>query len=360
MKKIIVIIFTIFIVNIVNAQVKKFSGTFEEAKVAAKNSGKILLVNCTSPKGCVPCARVENKFLPDKKVGDLFNKNFIFLDCPTGGANNKLVESLYTTSGHPTFLYLDGDGKLIARFSGAPDKVDEFIDMVKFYAKNENSLKSQKEKFLRDDSYGDQYLKYLTNAYLNDKVEFALNIMFNRLMGDKNKQIAFLKKNIGKYTLFYFKDINGSIFNYMFYNKDEFKRMLNIDDTQYFNDISGIIGRTIRNMLGDFNYSEKDYNKILEVFKKYPKIEKYNKLMFSALKPAKEKGLDGIVEVYEKEVFKLSPKLRLRANHLFYWRFFHYMDKNVRLRNYIERCYNLDKQTKEGKTYKRMLGLNNK
>lgn len=51
MRKLILIAIALFSINAVFGQAKKFAGTFEEAKLAAKKSGKILLVNCTSKGG---------------------------------------------------------------------------------------------------------------------------------------------------------------------------------------------------------------------------------------------------------------------------------------------------------------------
>lgn len=51
MKKLVLIAVALFAINAAFAQVKKFQGTFDEAKKAAKESGRILLVNCTSPGG---------------------------------------------------------------------------------------------------------------------------------------------------------------------------------------------------------------------------------------------------------------------------------------------------------------------
>jgi len=51
MKKLIFVLIALFAINGAFAQVKQFQGTFDEAKMAAKESGRILLVNCTSPGG---------------------------------------------------------------------------------------------------------------------------------------------------------------------------------------------------------------------------------------------------------------------------------------------------------------------
>ena len=302
---------------------------------------------------------VERDFLPSKKVGDFFNSNFIFLNCPSGQKINKIIESKYGVGSHPTFLYLDGDGKEIARFSGAANDEDKFIEKIAFYAKKENSQAAQKKRFLEDESYGEKYIKYINDAYLRDEFEFAYNTVFDRLKGNKEKQV-FLKKNLNGMALFYFKSVNGSIFNYMYNNKEEFKEIMGLDDEKYEGNIFSVVSGCIKNMLVNFEYNEKDYQRLLEIFKQYPRLKKYNELQFKALKPAKEKGLDGIVDVYEKEVFKLSPMERQIANYIFYNNFTHMIEKNARLRKYIEKCYETDKNLRAGRLYKGMLGIEEK
>lgn len=300
---------------------------------------------------------MERDFLPSKKVGDFFNKKFVFVNAQSGQKVNKVVESMYGVGCHPTFLFLDGDGKEIARFSDAAKDEDKFIEKIAFYAKKENSREAQKKRFLEDKSYGEQYMKYITDSYLRDEFEFAGNIIFNRLKGNKEKQHEFLKKNLKGMALYYFKNLRGSIFNYLYNNKEEAKKVLGMDDQTYERTIGAMVSGCITKMLIDCNYSPLDYQKILDVYKKYPQFKQYTGLQFKAIKPAKEKGLDGIVEVFESEVFKLSARERQYANYFFLRNYGHMVEKNAKLKKYLEKCYEMEKGKRGARLYKEMLGI---
>lgn len=275
----------------------------------------------------------------------------------SGQKINAQVEAMYDVGSHPTFLFLDGNGKELARFSGAAKDVDKFVAKIEKYTKKENWRETQKQRFIKDKSYADKYVEYIKNSYLRDEFEFAYNTIYDRLKGNKDKQKEFLKKNVDMMALWYFKDINGSIFRYLYNNKEEFKALMNFDDQKYMGVISGIFEGAAKKMVLDGDYSEKDYKKLEEILAKYPMCKQRSGILFKAIKPAKEKGLDGIVEVYEKEVFKMKTMNRTFANYFFLRNYSHMVEKNAKLKNYLKKCYDMDKGKRGASIYKDMLGL---
>ena len=92
----------------------------------AREAGKMVFVDCYT-SWCGPCKVLSSKIFPLKEVGDFYNANFICykLDCEKGDGVE--VAKTYQIMSFPTYLYVDGNGKLFYR-SGAYMPAEKFIE----------------------------------------------------------------------------------------------------------------------------------------------------------------------------------------------------------------------------------------
>jgi thioredoxin-related protein len=115
--------------------------TWEQVKDKAKKENKFMFIDAYAT-WCGPCKEMDKKVYTDKKVGDVVNSQFISvkLQMDETDKDDELVQSWYpvvkdfkqrySIEGYPTFLFFNGDGKLIHKGLGYKSTSD-FIDVAK-------------------------------------------------------------------------------------------------------------------------------------------------------------------------------------------------------------------------------------
>ncbi|MBL1279559.1 MAG: thioredoxin family protein [Fluviicola sp.] len=92
--------------------------TLAEAKVMAKESGKIIFIDCYTD-WCGPCRKMAATSFKNKKVGDLYNKSFINLKIEMEkNPDGREISKMYKINAYPTLLMIDAEGKLIKKAVG--------------------------------------------------------------------------------------------------------------------------------------------------------------------------------------------------------------------------------------------------
>ncbi|HIP31175.1 MAG TPA: DUF255 domain-containing protein [Crocinitomicaceae bacterium] len=98
--------------------------TLAEAKVMAKESGKLIFIDCYTD-WCGPCRRMAKTSFKDEKVGKLFNESFINLKIEMEkNPDGKEVARQYKIRAYPTLLMINAEGKLVKQAIGMHSKGD--------------------------------------------------------------------------------------------------------------------------------------------------------------------------------------------------------------------------------------------
>jgi thioredoxin-related protein len=95
--------------------------SMKEVLKQAKKENKLVFVDCYFT-GCIPCAEMDKDVFPNAAVKAEMDKNFLMLKVDI--FKDKLGDTLkvqHILNGFPTFLVLNGDGKLISSSSGYKD-----------------------------------------------------------------------------------------------------------------------------------------------------------------------------------------------------------------------------------------------
>ncbi len=115
MKKYLILIFLICIsFSNSNAQETNFFvGSFADALSKAKAENKILLVDCYF-EGCMPCKEMETRVFPAPSIGNYLNTNFVTWKTDVfKEEEGNLVAAKYGVTGFPSYIMLDGNGKVV-------------------------------------------------------------------------------------------------------------------------------------------------------------------------------------------------------------------------------------------------------
>lgn len=168
MKKIILLLCTIFVVNVVHSQNSQGilfrELSWEKALKEAKLQNKKIFVDCYTT-WCGPCKKMSNTEFTKKEAGDFFNKSFICIKIDMEKGEGIALSKKFNVSSYPTFLFVDKEGKEQGRVSGAMD-IHKFINQVKMVLDVENSPAFKLSRYRETPSvaYALDYMSALHNV----------------------------------------------------------------------------------------------------------------------------------------------------------------------------------------------------
>lgn len=134
--------FALYTDNIAKAQTKtiKFeSGTWEEIKAKSIQENKLIFLDAYAT-WCGPCKWMAKNVFTNDSVADYFNANFINAKIDMESGEGIEIAKQYNVNVYPSLLFIDGQGKLIYRATGA-HQPQPFIELAK-EAQNPNKQQS--------------------------------------------------------------------------------------------------------------------------------------------------------------------------------------------------------------------------
>jgi addiction module RelE/StbE family toxin len=104
--------------------------TLDMLKAKAKKEKKLIFIDAYTT-WCGPCKWISANIFTDKDVATFYNKNFINakFDMEDQGEGTK-IGSLYKVMCYPNLLFIDADGKLVHRTSGAEQDRLEIFEFI--------------------------------------------------------------------------------------------------------------------------------------------------------------------------------------------------------------------------------------
>ncbi len=121
--------FFAFLSGSLNAQGINFKHiSIEQAMELAQKEGKLIFIDFHTV-WCAPCRGMEKNVFPNKKVGEYFNKTFINVEFDAEKEGKELAKK-YGVNAYPTMVFINGDGKLVYKRTGARD-ANQLIAMGK-------------------------------------------------------------------------------------------------------------------------------------------------------------------------------------------------------------------------------------
>jgi len=146
-KSLVFILFAILGIASVSAQGIRFeneSTALEELLQKAKKEGKIVFVDCYT-SWCGPCKWMVKNIFPNDTVGNFYNQ-FICVQIDMEKGKGPEIAKRYNVQCYPTYIFLNGDGKLLHRASSAYPS-QEFIEI------GEEAINPEKQYSFFKDKY---------------------------------------------------------------------------------------------------------------------------------------------------------------------------------------------------------------
>lgn len=173
MKKIAIVVVMLLVLPKLSAQGISFEhSTFKEVLAKAKAEKKLVFMDCFTT-WCGPCKMMARDIFPQQHVGDYMNANFVSIKMDMEKGEGIELTKTYSVSAYPTLLFMDADGKVVHRATGA-EKAEDFIEQAKIAfdpSKQLDNLEKQYQSGNRDFAFLAQYVKALYTAYKLDAIE---------------------------------------------------------------------------------------------------------------------------------------------------------------------------------------------
>lgn len=172
MKKIAILLVMFVMLPKLNAQGISFEhNTFKEVLAKAKAEKKLVFMDCYTT-WCGPCKMMAKDIFPLQNVGEYMNANFVSIKMDMEKGEGIELTKTYEVNAYPTLLFMDADGKVVHRATGA-EKAEDFIEQAKIAfdpSKQLDNLEKQYQSGKRDLAFLAQYVKALYTAYKMDAI----------------------------------------------------------------------------------------------------------------------------------------------------------------------------------------------
>jgi len=242
MKKIAIVIVMFLVLPKLSAQGISFEhSTFKEVLAKAKAEKKLVFMDCFTT-WCGPCKMMAKEIFPQPKVGEYMNANFVSIKMDMEKGEGIELAKTYNVNAYPTLLFMDADGKVVHRATGA-EKAEDFIEQGKIAfdpTKQLDHLEKQYQSGNRDLAFLAQYVKALYTAYNLEAIAKVGKDVFPTM-----KPEQYLTEDGFTVIAHAGVDYKSKIYNYLIKNKKAFidKPYIGKESYEY------VIGSAISNYL---------------------------------------------------------------------------------------------------------------
>ncbi len=184
----------------------------------AKAEDKLIFVDAYTT-WCGPCKKMDRDVFPQMEVGSFYNAMFINVKMDMEKGQGIKLARDYNVNAFPTFLFIDGDGKIMHRTAGFHD-VNEFLALGNEAVDPSGRLFSFEKKY-QDGDRSPEFLKKYTKIRYDiadgSHDDIALEYLKTQDDWGTEENQEFLFSNI--------VDANSELFDYLLANKKSFAAM---------------------------------------------------------------------------------------------------------------------------------------
>ncbi len=184
----------------------------------AKAEDKLIFVDAYTT-WCGPCKKMDRDVFPQMEVGSFYNAMFINVKMDMEKGQGIKLARDYNVNAFPSFLFIDGDGKIMHRTAGFHD-VNEFLALGN-EAIDPSGRLSSFEKQYQDGDRSPEFLKKYTKIRYDiadgSHDDIALEYLKTQDDWGTEENQEFLFANI--------VDANSELFDYLLANKKSFSDM---------------------------------------------------------------------------------------------------------------------------------------
>lgn len=137
-------------------------GNWSQLLAKAKTEKKIIFLDAYAT-WCGPCKKMASDVFTNEEVGNFFNRNFINAKIDMEAGEGLTIASRYKVVAYPTFLFINGDGKLLHKALGYKEAAS-FLSTGLSALDPSKQFFTLKEKFKSGKLITDQHYDLAVNA----------------------------------------------------------------------------------------------------------------------------------------------------------------------------------------------------
>lgn len=188
MKKILTAFFIILsVLSFAQEGIKFETSDFKTILAKAKKENKLIFLDAYTT-WCGPCKLMAKNIFTLKSVGDHYNANFVNAKIDMEKGEGIDIAKKYDVKVFPTYLFIDGNGKLVHRTVGyVPEK--EFIQFAKDASDPSKRVAALKERFEKGEK-DPEFLKNLVNLTAFTETDYAGKVFEKYITAKANTPLA--------------------------------------------------------------------------------------------------------------------------------------------------------------------------
>lgn len=156
----------------------------------AIETGKLIFLDGYT-SWCAPCRKMDKEVFTMPEVANYFNQKFINVKYDMEQDKGVFLKDKYGISAFPTYLFINGQGQVIHRITGAHTKEGEFLSYAKFAVTPGKSYSELEQRYRNGERNPDMMFSYMQVL---------------RLAGEQKKEEEILRSYLSLMTLDHFKD----------------------------------------------------------------------------------------------------------------------------------------------------------
>lgn len=299
--------------------------SMQDAFTKAKAANKLVFVDCYT-EWCVPCKQMEAGVFKVDSVASFFNSTFINVKMDMEKGEGPALLKKYTIGAFPSYLLLDGEGKIVYKFVGGMP-ADVFMAKTKAGMKPGNEVSVMNAKYAAGDRHPEllreMVLMKLRNMEIGEGKKIndeLMDLLSPAAKAMPANWVLFEEKN--RYAM-YISNVDTRNFNYLADNWKDFAAKNNKDTVDH--KMSFIFRKLATESLEGYHFKNKPYNK--EDFEHYKAQingtempdKKQLLVLIEMAQAAAEKNPEKVTSLFEQNVDTFSEdNLRITWGYVSY------------------------------------------
>ena len=221
----------------------------------AKTENKMIFLDAYT-SWCGPCKWMAANMFTNDTIAGYYNKTFICAHFDMEKGEGVQLAQQYQVRAYPTLLFINPAGEMVHKRVGAPQKVQDYLDMGNIALTPGEGFNVYMKKFQdgdRDPIFMMKYLDRLQGAYMSitePLKQYFASQKESELMNRANWEMIYL----------YVTDMDSQEFGYLLKHQKEYEKLYTIDSVSA--KISNVFLQALTNLSRSRSFTEESYNQL--------------------------------------------------------------------------------------------------
>ena len=238
-----------------NRSIRFIEKPWSELLTQAKNENKLIFLDAFT-SWCGPCKWMAAKMFTNDTIADYYNATFICAHFDMEKGEGVDLAKGFQVRAYPTLLFVNSLGEMVHMRVGAPQKVQDYIDMgVTALTPGEGFVACMKkyQEGNREPSFFIKYLERLQGAYL------PINEPLDQYFASLNDVQMLSRPNWEIFYRFVY-DIDSKEFGYLLKHAKEYENQYTRDSVDA--KILGVYSQTLSSLSRNMSFNEANYTRL--------------------------------------------------------------------------------------------------